>query len=51
MNITNSLAVDERQVFLVNYQKPVENVRFTILNNWGHPNITCVGLVQLLARV
>ena len=51
MNITNSLEVDDKQVFRVNYQKTVENIRFTILNNWGHPNITCVGLVQLFGSI
>lgn len=48
-NVSLSLDVVDRQIFEVDHKEKVGEVRLTILDNWGHTNITCVGMVQLLA--
>ena len=48
-NVFLSLDVVERQIFEVEYREKVGEVRLTVLDNWGDANMTCVGMVQLLA--
>ena len=48
-NISPSLNVVDRQIFEVDHREKLEEVRLTVLDNWGHSNMTCVGMVQLLA--
>ena len=49
-NVTLSLDVADRQIFKVDHREKVGEVRFTVLDNWGDANMTCVGMVQLLAH-
>ena len=48
-NVSLSLDVVERQIFEVDHREKVGEVRLTVLDNWGDANMTCVGMVQLLA--
>ena len=49
-NVTLSLDVADRQIFNVDHREKVGEVRFTVLENWGDANMTCVGMVQFLAH-
>ena len=48
-NISLSLNIVDRQIFEVDHRENVEEVRLIVLDNGGHTNMTCVGMVQLLA--
>ena len=48
-NISLSLNVVDRQIFEVDHREKLEEVRLSVLDNWGHSDMTCVGMVQLLA--
>ena len=48
-NISLAFGDPNKQIFEVDHSESVGEVRLTVLDNWGDTNMTCVGMVQLLA--
>ena len=48
-NISLAFGDPNKQIFEVDHSESVGEVRLTVLDNWGDANMTCVGMVQLLA--